>query len=134
MKIKVEYIHEGMKPLRYQHAYDAGADYYMYKDILIEHGKNIIPLGFKMILPPGLAGYIYPRSSVMGDSIIHNTAPVDPDYSGEWHLIINNLGDPFVVKKDARICQIVVQPYIQMEFLDDICDRRDSEGIGSTGK
>lgn len=134
MKLLVEYLHKDMKPLSYAHDYDAGADVSIYEDIVIKHGKNIIPLGFKLIIPPGYAGFLYPRSSVMGSDIRYDSAPIDPDYSGEWNLVVYNSGEDFLIKKDSRICQVVIHPVLHAEFVESLDNRRSNNGLGSTGK
>lgn len=136
MKIRVRYLHEGMTRLKRAHAYDAGADVSMYQDTMVHHGKNVIPLGFELIIPPGYAGYLSPRSSVMGDGVIYNMTPIDSDYSGEWHMIVYNTGDDFLIKKNERLCQVVIMPVLIPEFVerDSEIPRRGSNGLGSTGK
>lgn len=136
MKVKIQYLHEGMERLKRAHTYDAGADVYMYKDTVVKHGKNIIPLGFKIIIPPGYAGYLSPRSSVMGDGVIYNMTPIDADYSGEWHMIVYNTGEDFLIHKNERLCQVVIMPVFIPEFVERESEivRRGSNGLGSTGK
>lgn len=134
MKLKIEYLHENMQPLYRAHTYDAGADVPLYKDVVVRHGKNIIPLGFKLVIPIGYAGYLCPRSSVMGDGIAYNMVPFDTDYSGEWNMILYNPGEDFVIKKGQRLCQVVIMPVIVADFVTDDEPRRGSEGIGSTGR
>lgn len=134
MKLKIEYLHEGMSPLYRAHSYDAGADVPMYQDTIIKHGKNIIPLGFKLVIPIGYAGYLCPRSSVMGDGIGYNMVPFDSDFSNEWNMIIYNPGEEFVIKKNERLCQVVIMPVLVVDFVEDDSPRRGNNGIGSTGK
>lgn len=134
MKLKIEYLHKDMQPLYRAHTYDAGADVPLYKDVVVKHGKNIIPLGFKLVIPIGYAGYLCPRSSVMGDGIAYNMVPFDADYSGEWNMILYNPGEEFVIKKGQRLCQVVIMPVLVVDFVSDDEPRRGSEGIGSTGR
>lgn len=134
MRLKIEYLHDGMDPLVRSHAYDAGADVPMFEDTVVHTGKNIIPLGFKLIIPPGYAGYLCPRSSVMGDGIAYNMVPFDTDYSGEWNMIVYNPGEEFVIHKGERLCQVVIMPVLVADFVEDVGKRRADNGIGSTGK
>lgn len=134
MKLKIEYLYKGMEPLVRKHTYDAGADIPMYKDIVIKHGKNVIPLGYKLVLPIGYAAFLSPRSSVMGDGCVYNMTPIDSDYSGEHNMIIYNIGGDFLVKKGERIAQLVIMPVLITDFVEDDSPRRMSNGIGSTGK
>ena len=134
MKLQIEYLHKDMDPLYRAHDYDAGADVPMWQDTIIYHGKNIIPLGFKLVIPPGYAGYLCARSSVMGKGIPYNMVPFDTDFSGEWRLIIYNPGDKFIIHKGERLCQLVIMPVLVPEFVTEPLNRRGSEGLGSTGK
>lgn len=134
MKLKIEYLHEGMSPLYRAHTYDAGSDVPMYKDVNIVHGKNVIPLGFKVNIPPGYAGFLCPRSSVMGEGIMYNMVPIDTDYSGEVHMIFYNPNDEYIIHKGDRICQLVILPVLVADFVEDDGPRRGSNGLGSTGK
>lgn len=120
--------------LKYAHAHDAGADVYIQEDTVIENGKNRIPLGFKMVLPAGVMALIFPRSSKMGDDVRFDLAPIDPGYSGVWNLVVNNMGEPITVSKGERICQIVLLPYIQGDFVKNLNNLRGDNGLGSTGK
>lgn len=134
MQLEIEYLHEGMDPLYRAHPYDAGADVPLWRDVTVKHGKNVIDLGFKLILPPGYMGIICARSSVMGDGIAYNTVPFDSDYAATWNMIFYNPGEEFELKKGQRICQVVILPIIYAEFVTKKINRRGAEGQGSTGK
>lgn len=134
MKLKIEYLYEGMDKLYRAHPYDAGADVPMYKDIIVKHGKNVIPLGFKLVIPPGYAGFLSPRSSVMGAGIAYNMVPFDTDFSGEWNLIFYNPYDEFTINKGDRICQLIILPILIPDLVESIESRRSDNGLGSTGK
>lgn len=120
--------------LKYAHPHDAGADVFLQEDTVISHGKNLIPLGFRMVLPTGVMGLIFPRSSKMGDKVRFDMAPIDPGYSGVWNLVVNNTGEDIIVNKGERICQIVLLPYIQADFVTELTNLRGDGGLGSTGK
>lgn len=136
MKVVFEPLKAGVKvPVR-SHLNDAAADAFMPEDTLIKHGMNMIPMGFKCVLPPGCCALFTPRSSFM-DRLVNSAVPVDSQYSGEWHLCINNMGEDFVAKKGERIAQIMVIPVIDVEFVDQAYyDKysRGNGGLGSTGK
>lgn len=138
MKLIMETINKDIKIsdiLRRAHDNDAALDVVFQEDIVIKPGKNIISLGFKCILPPGIAAYIFPRSSIMGNGLQFNLAPIDPDYSGEYHAICYNASDHEIkYEKGDRICQIVFMPFYYIEPVDDLPNRRSDNGIGSTYK
>jgi len=136
MKMKVNIDNPNLRCsdlLSYAHDFDAGADIITQEDIIIKYGKNIITLGFSIELPQGCAGYIFPRSSVMGNNVSFNLAPIDPGYTGSWHLIAFNSGEDIFVEKKTRICQIVIMPFIQAQFVDHYDNLRTDNGVGSTG-
>lgn len=134
MKLKIEYLHEGMDKLKHSYDYDAGYDVPMYKDTLIHHGKNILGLGFKLILPPGQVGFLSLRSSIMGNGCICNHVPFDSNYSGEWNMILYNVDKEFTVKKGERICQLLVHPITYLELVEEDVTIRGNNGLGSTGR
>ena len=63
---------------------------------------------------------------------------IDSGYRGEIRIVMKNLGkENFEIKKDMKIAQILIQPVvranlIEEETLDDT--RRGHGGFGSTGK
>lgn len=137
MKLQFIKLHDEVELPVYSHTNDAGADIKMYKDIVIKHGENKIPLGFSCIIPPGCAAFLTMRSSWMSKGIIANFVPIDPDYKGEWHLLIYNIGDEFIIKKGERISQVVILSGVQqcefVETIDYVNNQRHSNGLGSTG-
>lgn len=134
MKLLFEPMNKDVIVPTYAHDFDAGADVYMYKDTIIYKGKNVINLGFKLIIPAGFSGFLSLRSSIMGNGITCNMVPFDAGYEGEWNLIVYNHGDDFVVRRGERICQIVIMPVIQAEFVKSFDNLRGEGGRGSTGK
>ena len=120
--------------IKSSHDNDAGMDVILQEDIIVKHGMNQVPLGFSLVLPSGVAGFIYPRSSIMGLGLQFNLAPIDPDYSGIWNLVLYNPGEEITFAKGTRICQIVLLPFIQAELVSEMRNLRSSGGLGSTGK
>lgn len=137
MKIEIKLTDDSLHiedVVRYSHDNDAGADIIIQEDIILTKGTNKIPLGFSAVLPSGVAGFIFPRSSIMGLGLQFNLAPVDPDYSGVWHMILYNPNEELKIPKGTRLCQIVLMPIIQATFVKELSNKRSSGGIGSTGK
>ena len=138
MKIRFIKHDDNVEIPRYSHTNDAGADIKAYKDILIKHGENIFPLGFSCIIPPGCAAFLTLRSSWMGKGLIANFVPIDPDYYGEVHAIIYNVGEEFTIHKGDRIYQLMIMSGVQQcEFISEeeyLSGIRKSNGLGSTGK
>ena len=83
---------------------------------------------------------IFARS---GLSINKNIAPAnkvgvcDSDYRGEYIVALNNGGDStYVVKNGDRVAQLVVVPFLDVEFkeVENLTEtKRGENGFGSTG-
>lgn len=137
MKLVFEALRDGVEVPSKAYLNDAGYDVKMSEDMTLEPGNNMIPMGFKLILPPGVMAAFTPRSSFMGE-LVNSFVPIDPAYSGEYHLCVNNLsGKKLEVKKGERIGQLVFLPYIDVDFVDHetyVRLSRGDGGLGSTGK
>ena len=138
MKVKFKKLRDDVELPVYSHTNDAGADIMMYEDVVIKPGQNVISLGFECIIPPGCVGFLSLRSSWMGKGLICNFVPFDADYSGEWNLIVYNVGNEITIHKGERICQMLVfSGIMQCDFTsieDYASNQRHSNGVGSTGK
>ena len=72
MKIKlIDFgVPEHQRPYR-PHGNDAGADVFSPKDEVIRLGDICkLPLGFRLKIPDGYAGYIFPRSGLSSQGIV----------------------------------------------------------------
>ena len=135
MKLKIEYLYDDMKPLKRSHTYDAGADCHLPFDVTLKPGENVIPLGFKLVIPPGYAGFLSLRSSWMNSGLICNYVPFDTGFSGEWDMRVYNTTDNNIsIKKGERICQLIIQPILDVDFVSDLGNLRTDGKAGSTGK
>lgn len=107
---------------------------------LIAGERAIVPLGFRATLPPGYEAQIRPRSGTSFKTslaIANSPGTIDPDYNGEWGVLVRNDGSsPLLITHGERIAQMVIARYEVLEFEDgDV--RRTTErdgGFGSTGK
>lgn len=136
MKIIFEPLKDGVEPPKRSHLNDAGLDCKMPEDTLIKHGMNLIPMGFKMIIPDGYCALLTPRSSFMS-KLVNSAVPIDAQYAGEVHLCVNNMGEDFVVKKGERIAQLMFLPVPEVNFVtpeEYKALSRGDGGLGSTGK
>lgn len=137
MKLIFKPLKNGVEAPAKAHLNDAGYDVKMSENVTLEPGKNMIPMGFSIILPPGVMALFTPRSSWMAQ-LTNSAVPIDPGYSGEWHLCVNNMTHTVIkVKQGERIGQIVFLPYIDVDFVDaetyEARSRREG-GLGSTGR
>lgn len=128
----------------YGSKYSAGMDIYCSneEDIIIGPGQvKTINTGLRMEIPEGYFGAIYPRSSAgikLRISLANSTGIIDSDYRGEIVLALVNNGDKdLIVKKNDRLVQMVIQPYVKANILlvDSLEDsERGQGGLGSTGR
>ena len=110
--------------------------------ISIEPGKiSIIPTGISVSIPKNFEIQIRPRSGLAAKnqiSVLNTPGTIDSDYRGEIKVILINLSEKvFLVKKGARIAQMVLCPIVkaklvEVKSLDDT--DRGSGGFGSTGE
>lgn len=137
MKIKIIDKSGGRleRPCR-AHYNDAGADVYCPEKTFIGAGKTeVIPLGFGLEIPDGYMGLLYTRSSMARIGLSCEMPPIDSGYRGEIHAVITNHSDSAVMlKAGQRIGQLVIQPVILAEFVDDLGETRDTGAFGSTGE
>lgn len=123
------------------------AGYDLYADIaedfvVVEPHKTVkIPSGIAMEVPDGYFGAILPRSGLATrESLRPANTPgcIDQDYRGEIIVAIHNDSDvERFVNKGDRIAQLVIIPYLAVEFneVDKLnTTSRGNGGFGSTGK
>ena len=111
------------------------------KDIIIyPHSTVGIPLGFALDLNYGTRARLYPRSGLaINNCITLQNAPgtCDADFVDEYAAIVHNDGnEPFVVKPLMRICQMDIERYSRVKFIEvDEMRPKDEEhkGFASTG-
>ena len=127
----------------YGSSQSAGADLYSCdEDTVIEPGKTVfIHTGIAVEIPDGFVGLIYARSGLAckkGLAPANKVGVIDSDYRGEIMVAIHNHGDAVgEIKKNDRIAQMVITPYVHADFeiSADLNDtERGSGGFGSTGK
>ncbi len=123
--------------------HSAGVDLYACIDKPIEiqpHETVKIGTGLAMELPDGYFGAIFARSGLATKQGLRPANCVgccDSDYRGEYIVALHNDTDiPRVVEDGERIAQLVVMPYIPVNFeeVDELSDtERGDKGFGSTG-
>lgn len=162
MKIKlIKFKEDLIKPTR-AHYNDAGIDCYAQEDITLPSFKSeievepvtnkdevvgydyivmtgatpkLIPLGFGLEVPDGYMATIRPRSSYNVKGVISQIGTIDSGYRGEIKAVLINLtSEPISIKKGEKICQIVIEPVILADFVEELDDSRGEGGFGSTGK
>lgn len=121
------------------HLPDSGLDCFMPESFELKPLETkTIGLGIGIQVPEGFAGMLVPRSSIAEKGLLVQTSIIDPDYTGEIHLIITNCSNNnVVIEKNQRVCSLVVYSVLNAR-LDVVYDfentDRGSNGLGSTGK
>lgn len=122
----------------------AGYDLYAYipeQSVTIPAGETkIIGTGIALEIPKGYVGLVYARSGLATKRALRPAncvGVIDSDYRGEIGVALHNDGN---VAQDIqikdRIAQIVISPYMSVEFneIEKVEDtRRGDGGFGSTG-
>ena len=127
----------------YGSEYAAGADLYACIDeaVTIEPGETaFIGTGIAMEIPMGYAGFIYARSGLSckkGLAPANKGGVVDADYRGEITVALyNHASEKRVVEPQERIAQMVIAPFLKVDFeeVNELSDTvRGIGGFGSTG-
>ena len=136
--MKIKFFNLNTKMPAKSHLPDSGIDLFMPEGFEINPLETkTIGLGIGVSIPEGFAGILIPRSSIADKGLIIQTAAIDPDYTGEIHLIITNCSNQkYAFKKDDRVCSLIcvsiLNPYLQVVDAFESTDRGNS-GLGSTG-
>ena len=100
-----------------------------------------IPTGLAMEIPVGYAGMIFARSGLStkkGLAPANKVGVCDSDYRGEYIVALHNhSNNDAIVNPGERIAQLVIIPFLSVDFVetDKLNDTvRGSGGFGSTGK
>lgn len=121
------------------HLPDSGLDIFMPCALEIESLETkTVGLELAVAIPEGHAGILVPRSSIAQKGLIIQTSIIDPDYTGEIHLIITNCSkEKLKIERGQRVCSLVafsvLNPYL--EIVKELPPTtRGNNGLGSTGK
>ena len=142
--VKIKKLHEEAILPAYQTDYAAGADLsaLLFEPLEIPaHTTVKIRTGLSMEIPVGYAGFIYARSSMgtkQGLAPANKVGVIDSDYRGEVMVCLHNHSNQTqVVEPKQRIAQLIIAPYLHVDFVDtdELSDTaRGQGGFGSTGK
>lgn len=112
------------------------------EDIVFLPGqRGLVPTGLAIAMPAGLEAQIRPRSGLAfkhGITCLNTPGTIDADYRGEIKVLLINLGEePFTIKRNERIAQMVFQivPEVNLIPVEELSDTaRGAGGFGHTGK
>lgn len=144
MKINIKKLHENaILPTR---GSEKAAGYDLYarleeENLMISpHTTVMVGTGVAMSIPDGYFGAVYARSGIARKKSLRPAncvGVIDSDYRGEVIVALHNDSNSSqYIENGERIAQIVIQPYLSVEFiesseLDDT--QRGAGGFGSTG-
>ena len=124
--------------------YAAGYDLYACLDSPVcirPHTTEKIGTGLSLAIPDGYFGAVFARSglaSKKGMRPANCVGVCDSDYRGEYIVALHNDSEnEYTVNPGERIAQLVILPYLKVEF--ELVEELDSTargagGFGSTGK
>ena len=144
MKINIKKLNENLIiPTRGSEG-AAGVDLYACTSssiVIMPHNTVKIGTGLAIELPYGYFGAIFARSGLATKQGLRPSNCVgvcDEDYRGEYVVALHNDTDePQTINPMERIAQLVVMPYLPVEFneVNELSDtERGDGGFGSTGK
>lgn len=109
--------------------------------VIMPHNTVKVKTGLAIEIPEGYFGAIFARSGLATKQGLRPSNCVgvcDSDYRGEYTVALHNDTDePQTINPMERIAQLVVMPYLTVEFneVDELNDtERGVGGFGSTGK
>ena len=109
--------------------------------LIAPHTTVKIGTGLAVELPENTFGAVYARSGIASKEGLRPancTGVVDSDYRGEIIVALHNDSDVMrIVEPGERIAQLVVQPYVSVEFEEATTLNTTDRGVGgfgSTGK
>lgn len=145
MKINIQKLkQEALLPLRGS-AFAAGYDLFACPDeesVTIEPGETVrIGTGLAIEIPEGYFGAIFARSGLAAKQGLRPANCVgvaDSDYRGEYIVALHNDSkETRVIHKGDRIAQLVILPFLAVDFQETSSleeTERGTGGFGSTGR
>ena len=144
MEVKIKLLNDKAIIPTHGSEYAAGMDLYACIDtpiVIAPHHTIKIGTGLAIELPENTFGGVVARSGLAtknGIRVCQGLAVIDSDYRGEWIVPLHNDTDtPQIINPMERIAQLVVIPYLSVEFkeVDELSDTdRGDGGFGSTGE
>jgi dUTP pyrophosphatase len=144
LELPVRLLRDGARPPERTRPGDAGYDLRCLDAFELAPGeRRLVPTGFALALPPGIAGLVTPRSGLAlkhGVTTLNAPGLIDPNYRGEVGVILHNAGsEPFVAEPGDRIAQLVLVRFeapetVVVEALPPSGDDRGEGGFGSSGR
>lgn len=139
--MKIKLINENAVIPTYGSEYSAGMDLYSCDEYEIAPGGMVkIHTGIAAAIPNGYFGGLYARSGIAtkrGLRPANCVGVVDADYRGEVIVpLYNDSDETQVINRGERVAQLIIQPYIRVQFevVDELDNtERGAGGFGHTG-
>lgn len=126
-------------PVR-KHTFDGGADLFANTCVVIPpYGSAEFDTGVHIAIPESCVGVVKGCSGLaFNHNVIAHEGTIDYGYTGSIRVKLFNLGEePYTVKREDRIAQLLIQPVVLVPFeLVEKLERneRGTRGFGSTGR
>lgn len=145
MKIRIKKVKENAKLPTSGSAFAAGYDLYACMEaqetVLAPHTTVMVGTGVAAAVPEGYFGGIFARSGLAAKQSLRPAncvGVVDSDYRGELKVALHNDSDQERrIENGERIAQLVVIPYLSLEF-EEVAELDETErgegGFGHTGR
>ena len=142
MNLKIKKLSDKAVIPTYGSEYAAGADLYSCEgELTFAPGETkMVHTGLAMQIPVGYVGLIYARSGIAtkrGLAPANKVGVIDSDYRGEIMVALHNhSSEPQTIAAGERIAQMVIAPYLTVNYVEtDTLDDTDrgTGGFGSTG-
>ena len=144
MIVKVKKLDDRAILPTYGSAYAAGADLYALiegESLMVGAGETVlVRTGLSVEIPEGYVGLIYARSGLAtkkGLAPANKVGVIDSDYRGEVKVaLFNQSGEDQIVLAGERVAQLVIAPYLAVEYEEAEAlssTVRGEGGFGSTG-
>ncbi len=143
MELKFKKLNDNAITPNYGSEYSAGADLStcITEDIVLNPSETkILPTGIAIEIPEKHFGMVCSRSGLAAKyqiAVLNSPGIIDSDYRGEIKLImINHSNIPFVIKPSMRLAQIIIVPFLKVNWTETEAlseTIRGHNGLGSTG-
>jgi dUTP pyrophosphatase len=139
MKVKFKKLNENAKAPYQGTAGSAGFDLFATSKEQIDFYHTKYGTGLAVEIPKGYVGLVFPRSSCYkyGMLLSNCVGVIDSDYRGEITAVFIGVDNEICYSVGVRICQLIIMPYPQVEFVEvaELSETaRGTGGYGSTGK
>src|SRR5437763_9053254 len=115
--LAVQLLHPDARPPERSRAGDAGYDLRTLEGFVLAPGeRRLVPTGFAVALPEGVAGLVTPRSGLAlkhGVTTLNAPGLIDPNYRGEVGVILHNAGaETFHASAGDRVAQLLLVAFV----------------------